>query len=149
MHGFLDFSYKKMNGACGGKADADLKGKLGQVMDIWKARVSNGLETLESIKIPYEALYKARVVDGIVETFHRTCPTVPSEYLNILKAVFLTHLRTAWKRYPEAVGVEDDYWRHTGMFLDSCSSHVMDVGLVRLECIPIVSNLDIPQKLVL
>lgn len=56
-----DFSAKTMSDVCGSGGGDDMKGKFGQLMEIWKGRVTKGIEEDEVLKYPYEVFFKGEI----------------------------------------------------------------------------------------
>lgn len=121
---YLDYNNKAMAAVCGGgKAPPEQASKFSALMEIWKGRVTHGLEENDYIKVPYETSHIAQLLHRVTEVFHDICPIVPPMYVGILKNIFLLHLRNAWSTNPEAVP-SDDYWKHATLFVDGCFTHL-------------------------
>ncbi|XP_035703320.1 uncharacterized protein LOC110843355 [Folsomia candida] len=145
IHVQSDFSAKTMSDVCGSGGGDDMKGKFGQLMEIWKGRVTKGIEEDEVLKYPYEGKNMVQLLYKIVGVFHEICPAVNYQYLALLKNIFILHMKVVWAKGPVEAIPSDDYWRHATLFIDSCFGHFghgMNPLMDGSSCAPFVARPD-------
>jgi hypothetical protein len=110
---------------CGGSGTPDQKTKFAALMEIWNGRINLGVEENDIIKTPFESFQMILLLQRITSIFQSICPAVNPKYLSILKNAFLWHLRGTWNENKlEETMPPEIYFKHAGLFVDSCQAHL-------------------------
>lgn len=132
LYTFIDFSLSDMKGLCSssdelGEAEAEgnaLKHKFLNVLRVWERRMDTNSDYGDPVGIP-NAQERFAVLSHMMYIVDNNCPNVDSNYLDILKHIYLIHIKNGriWNNTDASLFEQNqNKWIRAQAFVMECAA---------------------------
>jgi len=142
-----DMCPKNLKHMCSDSVDQPIKNNMALIMEIFDARVRRQIQERSAISMPSETNFKVMMLTQIFDIFGGTCQ-MDKEYLGVLQSVLLQRLRAVWKQNRAMIGTEDEKWKQTMTYLESCyTASTSGLGSSMISSTPCAEQEPVPRNM--
>ncbi|CAL8111074.1 unnamed protein product [Orchesella dallaii] len=122
------FQLPVLKSVCGGGADPPSKLGFYKLVDAWKFRMNPDKQLdmdpakLEKDDDDIRMPMRIRMLTYFFQIFSNGCPAVDPIYFNLIRYIFMQHIKTTWEEAPQILDRNDTNrgWKRAFIFLRSC-----------------------------
>lgn len=114
---------------CQGGGDASAQLGFYKIVDAWKFRMNKDRQAeynpanIDKNREDENTPMRLKMLTLFFEIFEKGCPVFPTEYYNLIRYIFMQHLKSIWQEAPEVMSDRNDTrfsWSAAYEFMQEC-----------------------------